>query len=197
MKKRILFSLVAILIIISFIQIPALAYTPTSPGLWVETTSKESGVKFATNPNVKGYHDPTNVDYKNNDAELVSNINNKTVTVNVPNSARFVMFRYWDYGNPTNGYWITGGTVSYSINGNNVTGQHIVGGLGSDGRITSGGVGVATKNYIAFSTDKFDKIDDKDTFTVRVVRIVAGARYDYTITYNINWDTSMSGVEYK
>lgn len=186
MKKRILSSFIAIFMVISFLQVTAFAYTPTSPGLWIETGNGETGVKFAITPNVSGYHDPDNAAYKNNNAILVSNQNNKTVTVNVPYNATFIMFRYWDYGNPTSTGWTTGGTVSRKINGVS-TSSYVVGGNGTDDKITSGGRGVANRWYVAFSADNFTKVNGTDTFTVDVVRTVSGVRYSYTITYNINW----------
>ena len=185
-KKIMVFLIIAVFMTTNFLPVIALAAPPTSPGLWIEVAEPETGVKFATNPNVSGYHTPTNPSYAANNATLVSNLNNKTVTVNVPSNATYVMFRYWDYGNPSGTGWITGGTVTRRINGVSVD-SGVAGGNGIDDYKNSGGLRVANKWYFAYSADSFAKVDGTDTFTVDAVRRVNGITYRYTITYNINW----------
>ena len=177
-KKRILSIVIILTLCVASLCIPVSAFDPLSPGLWVEEY-----VMFTKATSVGGYHTPTNPNYQ--DSKFISNISNKTITVDIPYDSTFIMFRYWDYGNPQGSGWITGGTVSYRINGSSVT-TNVSGGSGTDGYKASGVAVIANRHYLTFRTSQFSQYGT-DVFTIRAYRVVGGVAYDYTITYNINW----------
>lgn len=181
-KRKLSYVIITMVLIFGLFQNTAMAYTPGAPGLWIE------GVMYATDTDIKGYYNPTNKSFIKNSLSLLNNQSNKTVTVNIPKNATYVMFRFWDYGNPNgisypNNGFITGGAISYRINGEIAKSVY---GAGTEAQMTSNNKVCAFKEFITYSADKFSKVDG-ETFTINAVRTVKGVRKDYTITYNINW----------
>lgn len=193
MKRRLLSCIAVMIMMVMLFPVQAMAYRPQSPGLWIE------GVLYATDPNTGQYHEPTNVNYRDNAPKLQNLIENQSVIVDIPTNAKNIMFRYWDYGNPNgisfpNNGWITGGDA-FSINGRTVNGQHTLLGYDCDTYISSGGKIQAIRHYITYRTDLFKK-DNTDKFTVSVRRVVGSRVYNYEITYHIHWIKPRPDVSY-